>query len=308
MRDTGQPMCLPDVQSRSQLAKHSRSESGSVRMPERRCGIKDQTLGFLNLSSTRLSFYTPLHAEVLQSFAHQAAIAIQNARLFKETQRRLAAQTALLNASSAISSTLDLPIVLQRCAEQLCRASMPPAPISATGIVKLIRRVVVADYYSPQALGTGTRARSAARAKINTTDETTWFGQRANAGTALADPNLPSSVRQHMEHFGVQSLLSIPLTARSQTFGYAVLWETRRRREFTPEEIQLCLGIAQQTATAFDNARLLDTARQQLSLSRVLQAVGALLTGRDESGRGLRTHLQSIGGGGSLRLCLDRIV
>ncbi|NTU62154.1 MAG: PAS domain-containing protein, partial [Chloroflexi bacterium] len=58
----------------------------------------------------------------------------------------------------------------------------------------------------------------------------------------------------------------------------AALWETRRRRDFTTEEIQLCLGIAQQTAIAFDNAQLFETARQQLALARMLQAVGALVT------------------------------
>jgi PAS domain S-box-containing protein len=276
MLESGRPLCIADTHADSMWAQYADAvwQNSYVAAPIR---IKDQTIGFLNLDSTTAGFFTALQADALAAFADQAALAIYNIQLLQETQRRLAAQTALLNASSVISSTLDLPTILQRCAEQLCRG----ADTTSTYICYWNRETdtarVVADYYSPQA-SAREQAVDPGKNEINTAHEAVWLSRQDVVERHMADSNLPASVRQRMEHFGIQSLLSIPLTARSQTFGYAVLWETRRRREFTAEEIQLCLGIAQQTATAFDNARLLDTARQQLSLSRVLQAVGALLT------------------------------
>jgi PAS domain S-box-containing protein len=276
MMESGRPTCIADTHADPLWRSYPEVvwQKSYIAAPIR---IKDQTIGFLNLDSATAGFFTALHADALSAFADQAALAIHNIQLLQETQRRLAAQTALLNASSVISSTLDLPTILQRCAEQLCRAAATTSAYICYWNRETDTTRVVADYYSPQA-SARERDLDHGKSEINTAPETAWLSRQDVMEQHLVDSNLPSSVRQHMEHFGVQSRLSIPLTARSQTFGYAVLWETRRRREFTPEDIQLCLGIAQQTATAFDNARLLDTARQQLSLSRVLQAVGALLT------------------------------
>jgi diguanylate cyclase (GGDEF)-like protein/PAS domain S-box-containing protein len=49
--------------------------------------IKGQVVGCLNLDSATPGFFTPADAERLQAFADQAAIAIENARLFEEVQR-----------------------------------------------------------------------------------------------------------------------------------------------------------------------------------------------------------------------------
>lgn len=276
MAETGQPICLPDTQANPEWLKFpevawQRSYAGA---PLRH---QDRTLGFLNLNSTQLNFYTPQHAEVLLSFAHQAAIAVQNARLFQETQQRLAAQTALLNASSAISSSLDLPTVLQRCAEQLCRAIAATSAYICYWEHDTGATVVVAEYYSPAATAQECAPDRQAN-KPDTDSATSWLATGQSLIQHADDPATPPDTRQHLRSCGVQTQLAIPLTAKGQTFGYALLWETRQRREFTAEEIQLCYGIAQQTAIAFDNARLFEAARQQLSLARTLQAVGALLT------------------------------
>jgi PAS domain S-box-containing protein len=276
MQDTGQPVCVPDLLANPQwlqipagVWQHSYAGAPLV--------YQGNTLGFLNLTSVTPNFYTATQADQLLVFAHQAAIALQNARLFQETQRRLAAQTALLNASSAISSTLDLPTVLQRCAEQLCRAIDATSAYISYWNYETNTTVVVAEYYSPAA-SAREREPDPVLGTSDARDDTAWLSTGNVWICQQSDPNTPPYSLEHMQQFGVHSLLSIPLTAKGQTFGYAALWETRQPREFTEEEIQLCLGIAQQTAIAFDNARLFATSRQQLALSRVLQAVSALLT------------------------------
>jgi diguanylate cyclase (GGDEF)-like protein len=49
--------------------------------------IKGEPVGFINLDSAQVGFYSTAHAERLRAFADQAAIAIENARLYEEVQR-----------------------------------------------------------------------------------------------------------------------------------------------------------------------------------------------------------------------------
>jgi signal transduction histidine kinase len=86
---------------------------------------KDQVLGFINLGSLIPYFFTPIHADRLQAFAEQAAIAIQNARLHEET-KELAAhyerQRLARDLHDAMSQTLFAVTIttetLMRQAEQ----------------------------------------------------------------------------------------------------------------------------------------------------------------------------------------------
>jgi two-component sensor histidine kinase len=68
-----------------------------------------------------------------------------------------------------------------------------------------------------------------------------------------------------MREYGAKSILYIPLLVKGQLLGFAELWESRRQRDFTAEEISLCKGIAQQAAVAIDNARLYEKAQQEIA-------------------------------------------
>jgi diguanylate cyclase (GGDEF)-like protein/PAS domain S-box-containing protein len=93
----------------------------------------------------------------------------------------------------------------------------------------------------------------------------------------LDDPNLPESERAHMEEYGAQTILYIPLHIGGRLVGCTELWESRWRREFTPEEISLCQDIAQQAAIALENARLYQETRrralEQETVSRITYAL-----------------------------------
>jgi PAS domain S-box-containing protein len=70
------------------------------------------------------------------------------------------------------------------------------------------------------------------------------------------DPDRYEPSRAHLLKYGGHSALTIPLVVKGKSIGYVDLWESRRRREFTPQEIALCQGIARQAAIAIENARL----------------------------------------------------
>jgi PAS domain S-box-containing protein len=70
------------------------------------------------------------------------------------------------------------------------------------------------------------------------------------------DPAVPPIERAHLKQYGAQSVLGIPLAAGDKIVGYIELWESRHRRDFTDEEIELSRAMASQVSMTIQNARL----------------------------------------------------
>ena len=71
----------------------------------------NQLIGVLSVLSTSSKAFTPHHEQLIILFANQAAVAMENARLFAETGRRLQHLQALRAIDIAISSSLDLRVI-----------------------------------------------------------------------------------------------------------------------------------------------------------------------------------------------------
>ncbi len=86
--DSGKVVILEDAQTHP--AFHRWGGTGYTRgwmgVP---LSVKDQTIGLMTLDSCRFAAYGPAQAELAQAVANQAAITIENARLFAETERLL---------------------------------------------------------------------------------------------------------------------------------------------------------------------------------------------------------------------------
>jgi len=86
--------------------------------------IKGEPVGFLNLDSAQANFYTALHAEGLRAFADQAAIAIENARLYEEVQR-----LAIMDELTGVYNYRGLSELGQREVERSHRYNYPLAAL-----------------------------------------------------------------------------------------------------------------------------------------------------------------------------------
>ena len=110
MYQTKKPVIIPDVE---QISEERALKKSPALFWQSYAGVpictKDEVIGFINLGSLTPYFFTPIHADRLQAFAEQAAIAIQNARLHEET-RELAAhherQRLARDLHDAVSQTL----------------------------------------------------------------------------------------------------------------------------------------------------------------------------------------------------------
>ncbi len=83
--------------------------------------VGERLVGMIALDKREPGFYTPAHARLAEAFAAQAAIAIENARLFQAEREQREMAEALAEAAAAISSTLDPDQVLDRILEQMER-------------------------------------------------------------------------------------------------------------------------------------------------------------------------------------------
>ncbi|MDZ4159749.1 MAG: sensor domain-containing diguanylate cyclase, partial [Anaerolineaceae bacterium] len=86
MAETGKPMAIPDTHQHPGWVsfpeiEYIRSFSGAP------INIKGRVVGFINLDSATANFFNQTHAERLMAFAHQAAIAIENAQLHTQVQQ-----------------------------------------------------------------------------------------------------------------------------------------------------------------------------------------------------------------------------
>jgi signal transduction histidine kinase len=98
--DIGKPLAIPDTSASPMWIGFPDLEwvNSNVIAPIRANG---KILGFLSLDSATLGYFTQAHAERLQSFADQAAIAIQNARLLDRAKR-----TAVMAERNRIANEL----------------------------------------------------------------------------------------------------------------------------------------------------------------------------------------------------------
>jgi PAS domain S-box-containing protein len=114
MAETKRPLAIPDVKTFDgwvdvTVSRWIRSFAGAP------ICIDDEVVGFINLDSTTPNFYGPVQAEHLQAFAHQAALALRNARLHQETVQHLKVLAERNSELDAFSYTVahDLKSPLQ---------------------------------------------------------------------------------------------------------------------------------------------------------------------------------------------------
>ncbi len=131
MLKTGKPALIPDTWSDKSWVVHPdtswvRSYAGAP------IQAKGKLVGFINLDSATPGFFTPFHIERLQAFADQAALAVENARLFNSLQLQAEEMAALYRASTPlINPVRDIKVL----AEQIAKAINEEFTASHCGIL-----------------------------------------------------------------------------------------------------------------------------------------------------------------------------
>jgi PAS domain S-box-containing protein len=85
------------------------------------------------------------------------------------------------------------------------------------------------------------------------------------------DPDVPAETRAHMERFGAKTILEVMLVVNGKPIAEVEFWESRQKREFAEEELDLVQSIAGQVVMPIQNARLFQQAMHELNERRELE-------------------------------------
>ncbi|HZO39586.1 MAG TPA: ATP-binding protein, partial [Methylomirabilota bacterium] len=204
--------------------------------------------------------FTPRELSLVETFANQAVIAIENVRLFKELQERTEALTssvgqltALGEVGQAISSTLDLETVLKAIVSRAVQLSnmdggsiyeyderaeefrLQAAENMSADVVDDIRK-------APTRKGDGALGHTAMTLEPTQVSDT-------------LDDSYRSARKELLIRAGYRALLAVPLLREGHLLG-ALLVNRKTPGPFAPEVVDLLKTFATQSALAIQNARL----------------------------------------------------
>jgi GAF domain-containing protein len=219
-------------------------------------------LGVIVIRRTEVKPFTERQIKLLETFASQAVIAIENVRLFQELEARtrelgqsVGELRALGDVGQAVSSTLDVEKVLATIVSHAVQLSGCDCGViyeydefaqefNFIASHRMEVEVVEALRSARVRLGEGATGRAAAtRMPVQIAD---ILEQRELTGTRA---------RPLISRFGYRSLLSVPLLREQQILGGLTVWR-RQTGEFKPEVVNLLQTFATQSALAIHNARL----------------------------------------------------
>jgi len=219
--------------------------------------VKDRVIGVLNVESEGLAAFAEEERKLLSTLADQAAIAIENARLYEEAQRRLAEARLVQEVMLAAASTLDFDLVLERTVKALHRAM---------GVDRLgfLLPGDQTDVLVPHPTLVGF-AGSAFQIPI----EGSLVGQAYSTGQPVLVRDLLQAPAYFERDPEVRSALAVPVRVGGRII--AVLHaESPRVAAFGEDELRLFTTIAGQLGVTLENARLFQSEREQREQLRAL--------------------------------------
>jgi GAF domain-containing protein len=221
--------------------------------------LKDNELvGIIVIYRQEVRLFTDKQIALVQNFAAQAVIALENTRLLNELRQSLEQQTATSEVLKVISSSPgELEPVFQALLENATRICEAKFGTLFQYDGKLLHRV--AGIGTPPALVEFQEKRGPFKPetslRLNRLLQTKAVCHTADELSEL-DPGPPA------KYGGARSVLGVPMLKDEEFVGAIVIYR-QEVRPFTDKQIELVQNFAAQAVIAIENARLLNELRQR---------------------------------------------
>ncbi|HSE85066.1 MAG TPA: GAF domain-containing protein, partial [Candidatus Binatia bacterium] len=210
--------------------------------------LQGELVGTLSARRTEVRAFTPTQIKLLETFANQAVIALENVRLFQELKESLEQQTATSEILGVIaSSPTDVQPVLNTVAETAARLCDAKDAVIYRLDGDVLQQAAVYGSMPPGPTARHiTRGRPTGRAIIDR--QTIHVHDRL----AEIESEFPESFQQLT---GTRTLLVTPLLREGEPIGVILIRRTEVR-PFTDKQIALLKTFADQAVIAIENVRL----------------------------------------------------
>jgi PAS domain S-box-containing protein len=252
------PLNIPDVtQDKRWLATDAEVKSALFVPVEHETVV----LGVLTVSSTRAEAFGLNDERLLALFANHLAVAIENARLLSETQRRAHEAETLRQAASFVVRALEPEEAVERILIQL-ESVVPYDSASVQLLHDDYLEIVGGRGWSQPELVRGMRFPVPGK----------------NPNTLVVNSRQPvvlENTRQRYEDFlepvhqHIISWLGVPLLAHDQVIGILAI-DSKKPNFYNADHVRLATAFAEQVAIALENARLFSDAQERARESSAL--------------------------------------
>nr|MBC8446477.1 PAS domain S-box protein [Chloroflexota bacterium] len=226
----------------------------------------DRVIGVLDLQSKELNAFTQHDVMAMETLAGHVAAAIENARLYEETQQRALEQETLREAALALTTALDRNEVIDRILAQLQRVA--PYDSASVQLLQGDRLVIIGGRGFPNlpdllGISFSTDGDNPNSEVIRTQSPFIVEDAPSMYEAFREDPHQQSDIR---------SWLGVPLLVGERLVGMIAL-DKREPGFYTQQHARLAEAFAAQAAIAIENARLFEEIEERrLYLEGVLGA------------------------------------
>ncbi|MBI3063201.1 MAG: GAF domain-containing protein [Deltaproteobacteria bacterium] len=222
--------------------------------------VKGEALGVLSFYTKQKHEFIKEEIEFLSALAGEAAVAINNARLYEETERRRREAEELARVAQSLTESLDMTAVGERIATSVLKLFGVRAStlrlLQPDGSLRTLASTGEGLSFSSggEVLPTGTGLASVAVAE----SRPIW------SADVLNEPRirLSDQMRDYQLRSGNRSMIAVPLRVREKMIGSLGLAD-RTGRAYSDSEVALLQTFADQAAIALQNAGLFEEVQQK---------------------------------------------
>ena len=248
--------------------------------------VANRVIGVISVQSeTTTGLFNDHHCDLLSSIGNQAAIAIENARLLKETRHKNNELSALNAITNAVNQSLDLDDILHRALQQVLSITA-----FESGIVSIVdpgtqelrpkAHLRLPESVSRHLEASGLKGtlceRTFRQAKVTKIDDISRV-QHTETGSLIA--------------LGYLSFLGVPLESKGKILGTLCLFGLKQR-DHSGVNLDMMRAIGQQVGVTIENAQLFEEQRATAEQLRELDKLKSQFLAN--MSHELRTPLNSI--------------
>ncbi|MGC9395192.1 MAG: GAF domain-containing protein [Anaerolineae bacterium] len=262
----GVALNIPDVTNDPRYLPHDEAAPPTISELCVPMKIRANVIGVLNAESGVQNHFTATDQFLLQTLANQTAVALQNARLYAQTQRNARELSALINATHVLAANLDLDIVLQQTLLQintLLEAEDASVLLYDAASDDLVFAAVANNQTSALLFGK----------HVSLDEGIVGWVMRHKTSAIVEDAQQDSRFYSEIDlitNVTTRSLLAVPLVAKGHIIGVVEVIN-KVDGTFNTYDRELLEALANSAAIAIDNARLYQEVIDQIQVLRATQ-------------------------------------